>query len=275
MRSRFKFSLPGFGITMGITLTYLGVLIVFPILVLIWKSLGLGWATYFDIMLRVSVLQAFGVSIGCALAAAVLNGFFGFLVAWVHIRYNYFGKKIMDALIDLPFALPTSVAGIALASAFGPTGVLGQFLAELGIHVAYTRVGVVLALTFVGLPFVIRTVEPVLAKLNYEYEEASFCLGAKRWTTFRRVLLPLLFPSILTGMGLSFARALGEYGSVVFISGNLPGQTQIVPLLIMTKLEQFDYAAAMAISTTMLVVAFVVLLMINGFKAWQYRWVVK
>ena len=204
--------------------------------------------------------------------AAALNAVFGLLVAWVLVRYRFFGKKLVDALVDLPFALPTAVAGITLATLYSPSGWIGQFFAPLGIKIAYTRLGVLVALTFIGLPFIVRTVQPILEDLDPEIEEAAASLGANRWQVFWRIILPTLTPALLTGFALAFARALGEYGSVVFISSNIPMKTQIVPLLIMTKLEEFDYAGATALAVVMLVFSFVLLLAINVLQWWTNRY---
>jgi sulfate/thiosulfate transport system permease protein len=217
------------------------------------------------------VLASYKVSFGTALAAAALNAIFGFLVAWVLVRYPFPGRKLIDAMVDLPFALPTAVAGIALTTLYAPNGWLGRPLAALGITAAFTPLGIMIALTFIGLPFVVRTVQPVLQDLEAEVEEAAASLGASRWQTFRRVLLPAIGPALLTGFALAFARAVGEYGSVVFISGNMPMKTEIAPLLIMTKLEQFDYAGATSIGVVMLLVSFVLLFAINALQAWSRR----
>lgn len=255
--------LPGFGLSMGYTLLYLSLLVLLPLSTVFFKTAGLGWESFWQIITDERVIAAYRLSFGTALAAALVNALFGLLVAWVLVRYSFFGKRVIDALVDLPFALPTAVAGIALTTLYSEYGWIGRLLQPLGIHVAYTPLGIMVALTFIGIPFVVRTVQPVLQEMDREMEEAAVCLGASRWRTFVRVIFPELLPSLLTGMALAFARGVGEYGSVVFISGNMPLKTEIAPLLIMTKLEQFDYAGATAIASLMLVVSFLLLLLIN------------
>ena len=255
--------LPGFGPALGFTLTYLGLIVLIPVATLFLRSSGLGWHAFWHTVTAPRVVASYRLSFGAALVAALVNSVFGLLAAWVLTRYRFPGRRLMDALVDLPFALPTAVAGIALTTLYAPSGWVGSRLAPLGIEVAYAPLGVVLALTFIGLPFVVRTVQPVLQDLELELEEAAASLGASRWQTVRRVLLPALAPAILTGFALSFARAIGEYGSVVFISGNMPFRTEVAPLLIMTKLEQFDYAGGAAIAVVMLVSSFGLLLAIN------------
>ncbi len=261
--------LPGFGLSAGITLTLLGLVVLIPLSTLFLKTATLTWAGFLDILQSPRVIASLKLTLGASLIAATLNSFFGFLAAWVLVRYEFFGKKIVDGLVDLPFALPTAVAGITLTTLYSPRGWLGEPLSHLGIKAAFTPLGIVLALTFVGLPFVVRTVQPVLEDMDRGMEEAAATLGANRWQVVRRVVLPVLFPSILTGFTLSFARALGEYGSVVFISGNMPLKTEITPLLIMTKLEQFDYAGATAIAVITLVISFTLILTINLFQWWS------
>jgi sulfate/thiosulfate transport system permease protein len=263
MRVARRSVLPGFGPALGFTLTYLGLIVLIPVATLFVRSSGLGWHAFWHTVTAPRVVASYRLSFGAALAAALINSVFGVLAAWVLTRYRFPGRRLMDALVDLPFALPTAVAGIALTTLYAPGGWVGSRLAPLGIEVAYAPVGVVLALTFIGLPFVVRTVQPVLQDLELELEEAAASLGASRWQTVRRVLLPALAPAILTGFALSFARAIGEYGSVVFISGNMPFRTEVAPLLIMTKLEQFDYAGGAAIAVVMLVSSFALLLAIN------------
>jgi sulfate transport system permease protein len=263
--------LPGFGLSLGFTLAYLSLLVLLPLSTIFVKSAGLGWGGFWEAATTARVLASYKLSFGTALAAAALNAIFGFLVAWVLVRYPFPGRKLIDAMVDLPFALPTAVAGIALTTLYAPNGWLGKPLATLGIRVAFTPLGIMIALTFIGLPFVVRTVQPVLQDLEAEVEEAAASLGASRWQTFRRVLFPAIGPALLTGFALAFARAVGEYGSVVFISGNMPMKTEIAPLLIMTKLEQFDYAGATAIGVVMLVVSFVLLFAINALQAWSRR----
>ncbi|MED1800086.1 sulfate ABC transporter permease subunit CysT [Brevibacillus sp. HB1.4B] len=255
--------LPGFGMTMGYTIIYLSLLVLIPLSVLFLKASAMSWEQFIGTIMDTRVLASIRVSIMTSLFAACLNAVFGVLVAWVLVRYQFAGKRIIDGIVDLPFALPTAVGGIALTSIYAENGWIGQYLAEWGIKVAYTPIGIWVALTFIGLPFVVRTVQPVLQDWDLQMEEAAATLGATRWNTFWRVVLPHLLPAIITGFALAFARALGEYGSVVFISGNMPLKTEIVPLLIMTKLEQFDYAGATAIATVMLVISFVMLLVIN------------
>ncbi len=263
MRLARRSVLPGFGPALGFTLTYLGLIVLIPVATLFVRSSGLGWHAFWHTVTAPRVVASYRLSFGAALAAALINSVFGVLAAWVLTRYRFPGRRLMDALVDLPFALPTAVAGIALTTLYAPGGWVGSRLAPLGIEVAYAPGGVVLALTFIGLPFVVRTVQPVLQDLELELEEAAASLGASRWQTVRRVLLPALAPAILTGFALSFARAIGEYGSVVFISGNMPFRTEVAPLLIMTKLEQFDYAGGAAIAVVMLVSSFALLLGIN------------
>lgn len=255
--------LPGFGMTMGYTIIYLSLLVLIPLSVLFLKATTMSWEQFVGTILDSRVLASIRVSIVASFFAASVNAVFGVLVAWVLARYQFFGKRIIDGIVDLPFALPTAVGGIALTSIYAENGWIGQYLAEWGIKVAYTPLGIWVALTFIGLPFVVRTVQPVLQDWDLQMEEAAATLGATRWNTFSRVILPHLLPAVITGFALAFARALGEYGSVVFISGNMPLKTEIVPLLIMTKLEQFDYAGATAIATVMLVISFVMLLIIN------------
>ncbi|MFG0212622.1 sulfate ABC transporter permease subunit CysT [Brevibacillus porteri] len=255
--------LPGFGMNMGYTIIYLSLLVLIPLSVLFLKASAMSWEQFIGTIMDTRVLASIRVSIMTSFFAACLNAVFGVLVAWVLVRYQFAGKRIIDGIVDLPFALPTAVGGIALTSIYAENGWIGQYLAEWGIKVAYTPIGIWVALTFIGLPFVVRTVQPVLQDWDLQMEEAAATLGATRWNTFWRVVLPHLLPAIITGFALAFARALGEYGSVVFISGNMPLKTEIVPLLIMTKLEQFDYAGATAIATVMLVISFVMLLVIN------------
>ncbi|MCG3174127.1 MAG: Sulfate transport system permease protein CysT [Myxococcota bacterium] len=263
--------LPGFNSGMSLTLLYLGMLVVLPLISLVFKTAELTWDQYLAVVTSPRALHAFWLSFGAAIAGAAVNLFFGLLLAWALVRYEFPGRRLLDAMVDLPFALPTSVAGISLTALFAPSGWLGGLLAPLGIKVAYTVLGVMVAMIFVGLPFVVRSVQPVLEDLSPEIEEAALMLGANRWQTFIRVILPGLWPALLTGFALSFARAVGEYGSVVFISGNMPMKTEIAPLLIMTRLEQFDYPAATAIASVMLAVSFVLLFAINKLQAWSQR----
>ncbi|MBV8373451.1 MAG: sulfate ABC transporter permease subunit CysT [Candidatus Eremiobacteraeota bacterium] len=261
--------LPGFGLTLGFTVLYLSLIVLIPLSVTFWKASALGWNAFWHVVTASRAVASYEVSFGCSLVAAVLNLFFGILTTWVLVRYRFPFKRIFDSLIDLPFALPTAVAGIALTSIYAPSGWLGKPLLALGVHAAYTRIGIVIALTFIGLPFVVRTVQPVLEDLDKELEEAAVSLGAGRWHTFARVLLPTIMPAALTGFALAFARAVGEYGSVIFIAGNMPMRTEITPLLIVTKLEQYDYAGATAIAVAMLVVSFAMLLAINLLQKWS------
>lgn len=255
--------LPGFGLTLGFVLLYMGLLVLLPLSALIAKAAGLGLSEFGRIATDPRALAAYRLSFSTSMAAAVVNVFFGVLVAWVLVRYSFPGRKLMDALIDLPFALPTAVAGIALTAIYAPNGWIGEPLGKLGIQAAFSPLGIFLALTFIGLPFIVRTVQPVLEGLDPSVEEAAAVLGASRITTFSRVILPALYPSILTGFGLAFARGIGEYGSVVFISGNMPLKTEIAPLLIITKLEQYDYEGATVIASVMLSVSFMTLFAIN------------
>jgi sulfate/thiosulfate transport system permease protein len=263
--------LPGFGLSLGFTLSYVCLLVLLPLSGVMMKASGLTWDAFIRAITSERAVAAFQLSVGAALVAALVNATFGLLVAWVLVRYRFPGRRLVDACVDLPFALPTSVAGIALTAVYSPNGWLGQQLAHLGVQVAFTRLGVIVALTFIGLPFVVRAVQPVLEDLDPEVEDASASLGATRWQTFRRVLLPSIAPALLTGFTLAFARALGEYGSVVFISGNLPLRTEVITLLIVARLEQFDYAGATAIASVMLGVSFLILLTINLLQAWTRR----
>jgi len=265
-------ALPGFGLSLGVTLTYLSLVVLIPLSTIAIKTSSMSWSQFWSTISSERAVLSYALSIGASLAAAAINVVFGVALAWVLVRYRFFGRRLVDALVDLPFALPTAVAGIALTATWAPSnGVFGRYLHALGIEAAYSRLGIVIALVFIGLPFVVRTVQPVLAGLDPRVEEAAATLGATRWQTFRRVLLPALRPAIGTGFALAFARALGEYGSVVFISGNRPMQTEITPLLIMTKLEQFDYAGATALACVMLVASFAILIAINVFTWRAHR----
>jgi sulfate/thiosulfate transport system permease protein len=264
-------ALPGFGIAFGYTLLYLGLLVLLPLGALILKASELGPSGLLKLAVEPRVAAALWTSFSLSLAAAVLNAVFGLLVAWVLVRYRFAGSRVLDAAVDLPFALPTAVAGIALAALYAPNGWLGALFAPWGVKIAYTQLGIFIALVFIGLPFVVRTVQPVLADFERELEEASATLGARRWQTVVRVVLPPLTPALLTGFAMAFARAVGEYGSVIFIAGNIPFVSEIAPLLIVTKLEEYDYAAATAIATIMLAISFAILLVINGFQAWSRR----
>ena len=260
--------LPGLSLTLGITLSWLSILLLLPLVALFLKSFTLGPAHFVEAAFARRAIASYELSFGAALVAAAVNGVFGLLVAWVLVRYRFPGRRLLGALVDLPFALPTAVAGIALTAVYANTGWVGKPLAPFGLKLAYNPIGVVIALTFIGLPFVVRTVEPVLADMGRGLEEAAATLGAKRWTIFRRVILPEIFPAVVTGFALAFARGVGEYGSVIFIAGNMPFKSEIAPLLIVTKLEEYDYAGATAIATVLLLSSLVLLLLIN---AWQGR----
>jgi sulfate/thiosulfate transport system permease protein len=268
---RRRFVLPGFGLSLGFTLAYLGLIVLVPLSAAFLKAAGMSWTAFLAAAASPRVMAAYRLSFGASFAAGLVNMVFGLAVAWVLVRYAFPGKRLVDALVDLPFALPTAVAGIALTALYAPNGWVGRWLGPLGLHVAFTRLGVFVALTFIGLPFVVRTLQPVLEELEPEIEEVSATLGASRWQTARRVLLPEILPPLLTGFALAFARALGEYGSVVFISGNMPMRTEIVPLLIITKLEQYDYTGATAIAVVMLMASFLLLLLINLLQKWSRR----
>jgi sulfate transport system permease protein len=265
-------ALPGFNLSLGFTVFYLSLIVLVPLSAVFLRTAGMTWEHFVQAIASPRVLASYRISFGASFVAALLNLVFGLLLAWVLVRYPFPGRKVIDALVDLPFALPTAVAGIALTAVYSKNGWIGQYLEPLGIHVAFTELGVLMALTFIGLPFVVRTLQPVIEELQPEIEEASASLGANRWQTITRVILPELFPALLTGFALAFARALGEYGSVVFISGNMPMRTEIVPLLIITKLEQYDYRGATAIAVVMLVASFVLLLVINLLQKWSRRY---
>ena len=263
MKARSRNVIPGFGLTMGYTIVYLSLIALIPLSTIFLKTSGMGWHRFWTVIVSPRVVAAYELSIGASLAGAIINSIFGFMVAWTLVRYRFPAKSIVDSLVDLPFALPTSVAGITLTAIYAENGWIGRLLKPLGMKVAFTPLGVIVALTFIGLPFVVRTVQPVLQDLERELEEAAATLGASRLQTFRRVIAPALMPAVITGFALAFARALGEYGSVVFISGNMPMHTEVLPLLIMAKLEQFDYQGATAIALVMLVTSFAMLLLIN------------
>ena len=260
--------LPGFKLTLGYTISYLALIVIVPLLTLPARAASAGWSAFWETVTDPRVVASYQLSIGASLAAACVNAVFGLVVAWVLVRYQFPGRRIVDALVDLPFALPTAVAGITLTTLYAPNGWLGALLEPYGIAVAFTRTGVALALVFIGLPFVVRTLQPVIEDLDVEVEEAATSLGATRIDVLRKVILPYLYPAWLTGFALSFARAVGEYGSVVFISVNMPMQTEVSPLLIMTKLEQFDYSGATAIAVVMLTLSFTMLLVINALQRW-------
>ena len=269
-RSR-KSIIPGFGLTMGFTLAWLSLIVLIPLSALFLRAAGLGWSEFLAVGFSERAMAAYRISFGTALAAAVINGVFGLLTAWVFVRYEFPGKRVLNAMVDLPFALPTAVAGIALTALYSPNGWVGQFLDPLGIKVAYTPIGITIALIFIGLPFIVRSVEPVLADVSVDVEDAALSLGARPWQVFLRVILPAILPALLTGFALALARGIGEYGSVIFIAGNMPFKSEIAPLLIVTQLEQYDYAAATAIATVMLLASFAMLLVINVIQAWTRR----
>jgi sulfate transport system permease protein len=263
--------IPGFGLTLGVTLAWLSLIVLIPLAGVFWRSADLGWGEFLAIAASPRTLAALRVSFGAALAAAAVNVVFGVILAWVLVRYDFPGRRLADAMVDLPFALPTAVGGVALTALYAPNGWVGSLLAPLGITVAYTPLGIVVALVFVGLPFVVRTVQPVIAEVEREVEEAAATLGASRLQTLARVVLPTLAPAILTGFALAFARGVGEYGSVIFIAGNLPMVSEIAPLLIVIRLEEFAYPAATAIAAVMLILSFALLLLINLLQAWSRR----
>jgi sulfate transport system permease protein len=263
--------LPGFGLSLGFTLAYLSLIVLIPLSAVFIKSAGMGWQAFLDAATGPRVVASYRLSFGASLLAAAINVVFGLLLAWGLVRYTFPGKKLVDALIDLPFALPTAVAGISLTAIYAKNGWIGQFLDPFGIKIAFTPTGILIALIFIGLPFIVRTVQPILEDLDAEFEEAAASLGATRLQTFRRVVLPTLLPVLLTGFALAFARAVGEYGSVIFIAGNIPFVSEITPLMIITKLEQYDYEGATAVASVMLLVSFVLLLIVNGLQAWTSR----
>ncbi|GAB3628496.1 sulfate transporter [Pandoraea terrae] len=264
-------ALPGFGLTMGYTVAYLSLVVLIPLLAVFVKASSLDWGGIVGAVASPRVLASYRLTFGLSLAAAALNAVFGFVLAWVLVRYAFPGKRFVDALIDLPFALPTSVAGIVLAAIYAPNGWVGRWFAPFGAKIAFTPWGILVALTFIGLPFVVRTLQPVLEAFEREQEEAAACLGASRWQTVRYVIVPAVLPALLTGFALAFARAVGEYGSVIFIAGNIPMVSEITSLLIVTKLEQFDYAGAAALAVVMLLISFVLLLLINTLQWWLQR----
>ncbi|MBC9227954.1 sulfate ABC transporter permease subunit CysT [bacterium SPL81] len=263
--------LPGFGLSLGFTLAYVSLIVLIPLSAVFIKSLGIGWDGLWEILTSERILKSLQLSFSAALIAALVNVIFGLLLAWCLVRYSFPGKRIVDALVDLPFALPTAVAGIALTSLYAPTGWIGQYLSPLGIEVAYTPIGITLALIFIGIPFVVRTVQPVLSDIETELEEAASALGANRYQTITKIILPILFPALLTGFALAFARGVGEYGSVIFIAGNQPYKTEIAPLMIISRLEEYDYAGATTIAVVMLVLSFAILFLINLVQAWASR----
>ena len=263
--------LPGFGITLGFAVAYLSIIVLLPLSALVLRPASLGISGFIGVLMDARVLAALRLSFGAAFIAALVNAFFGLIVAWILVRYEFPFKRVVDALVDLPFALPTAVAGIALATIYAPNGWIGSLFVPLGVKIAFTPLGVLLALIFIGLPFVVRSLQPVLQDFDREVEEAAVSLGASRWRTFRLVILPAIMPALLTGFALAFARAVGEYGSVIFIAGNMPMVSEIAPLLIVSKLEQYDYAGAAAIGVIMLAVSFLILLIINLVQRWSRR----
>lgn len=263
--------LPGFGLSLGFTLAYLSLIVLIPLSAVFFKSFGVGWNGLLEILSSERILKSLQLSFGTALIAALINVVFGSLLAWCLVRYTFPGKRFIDALVDLPFALPTAVAGIALTSLYAPNGWIGQYLTPLGIQVAYTSIGITIAQIFIGIPFVVRTVQPVLADIETELEEAASALGANRWQIVSKIIFPILLPALLTGFALAFARGVGEYGSVIFIAGNQPFKTEIAPLMIISRLEEYDYPAATTIAVVMLVISFVILLLINLIQAWASR----
>lgn len=263
--------LPGFGLSLGFTLAYLSLIVLIPLSAVFIKSLGIGWDGLWEILSSERILASLQLSFSAAIIAALVNVVLGLLLAWCLVRYSFPGKRIIDALVDLPFALPTAVAGIALTSLYAPTGWIGQYLEPIGIKVAYTPIGITLALIFIGIPFVVRTVQPVLSDLETELEEAASALGANRLQIVSKVILPILFPALITGFALAFARGVGEYGSVIFIAGNQPFETEIAPLMIISRLEEYDYAGATTIAVVMLVISFAILFVINLIQAWASR----
>lgn len=269
--AKHKNILPGFNLSLGYTIFYLSLIVLIPLSAAFIKTSTLGLHEFWSIVTTPRVLASYRLTFGASLIAALINAVFGLLTAWVLVRYNFTGKKIFDALVDLPFALPTAVAGIALTAVYSSNGWIGSWLEPHGIKVAFTPLGVVVALTFIGLPFVVRTVQPVLEDLEAETEEAAASLGANRWQTFYKIIFPAVWPALLTGFALAFARAIGEYGSVIFIAGNMPMVSEITPLIIITKLEQYDYAGATAVAVVMLVISFLLLFAINGLQWWFSR----
>ncbi|AMC36013.1 sulfate ABC transporter permease subunit CysT [Janthinobacterium sp. B9-8] len=271
MRFKQPSVLPGFNLSLGYTLFYLSIIVLLPLSALLIKTSSLSWEQFWLIISEPRVVASYKLTFGASLLAALINLFTGLLVAWVLVRYQFYGKRFIDAMVDLPFALPTAVAGIALATIYAPNGWIGQYLEPLGFKIAFTPIGIVIALTFVTLPFVVRTVQPVLQDLEHELEEAACSLGATRWQIFYKVIFPTILPALLTGFALAFARAIGEYGSVIFIAGNMPFVSEITPLMIISKLEQYDYLGATAIAVVMLVVSFALLLLINGLQWWAAK----
>lgn len=271
-KAQHKSALGGFRLTLGYSLAYLSLLVILPLVALVWKAAGLGWEQFWLVVTAPRVVASYKLSFGAALLAAAINSVFGLILAWILVRYRFPGRKLVDALIDLPFALPTAVAGLALTALFSEKGWIGQVLGHSGIKVAFTPLGVLVALVFIGLPFLTRSVQPVLLDLDRSYEEAAATLGASPWQRFRFVIFPALAPAVLTGFALAFARAIGEYGSVIFIAGNIPMVSEITPLMIISKLEQFDYRGATAIASVLLLASFFLLLFINLLQRWSQKY---
>ena len=263
--------LPGFGLSMGYTVFYLSAIVIVPLSMIFFNTIPMGWEPFVNAVTAPRVLASYKLSFSSAFFAAIFDAFAGLLTAWVLVRYRFPGKQFLDALVDLPFALPTAVAGICFATLYSPIGWLGQLLAPLNLQIINTPTGIIIALIFIGFPFVVRTIQPVLEEMEQEIEEAAHCLGATRWQTFTKILLPHLFPALLTGVTLAFARGIGEYGSVIFIAGNLPMKTEIAPLMIMSKLDQFDYAGASAVALVLLCISFSMLLLLNAVQEWQQK----
>ncbi len=264
--------IPGFGLTLGLTITYLCLIVLIPLSGLFFSSFNLSLSEILEIVTDERVVASYKVTFGCSLIAALINLVLGLILAWVLVRYRFPGKRLMDALVDLPFALPTAVAGITLTALYAPNGWIGQYLSKIGIQVAFTPLGIIAALIFVSLPFVVRTLQPVLEDLEEEVEEAAACLGANRWQTFRKVIFPYILPPLITGFAMAFARCIGEYGSVIFIAGNMPFKSEIIPLIIVTKLEQYDYQGATTIAMVMLLASFIMLFIINMLQKWSSRY---
>lgn len=263
--------IPGFGITLGFTLLYLMLIVLIPLSGLFVQTATLSWKEFVAAVTAPRVMHAYYITFGCSLVAALINVVFGMIIVWMLVRYRFPGRQLLDAMVDLPFALPTAVAGIALTALYAPQGWIGQYAEKMGFHIAFTPIGIMIALVFIGLPFVVRTVQPVLEDMDKEIEEAAASLGASRWQTFRFIVLPHISPALLTGFAMAFARALGEYGSVIFIAGNMPMKSEIIPLLIVIKLEQYDQAGATAIALVMLLVSFLLLLVINLIQKWSQK----
>ncbi|MBB3146608.1 sulfate transport system permease protein [Phyllobacterium trifolii] len=271
-RSSQRGILPGFGLTLGVTLLYFVIIVALPLLAMLYKSFNLGWADFWSVVSSERALATYRITIGAAALATVLNAIFGVLLAWVLVRYEFPGRRLLDAVVDLPFALPTAVAGLALVTVFSSNGWFGQYLEPLGIKVAYAPLGIALAMMFTSIPFVVRTVQPVLEDVAADVEEAARSLGATNWQIFARIIWPAIFPAFIAGCSLSFARSLGEFGAIVFISGNLPFETEVMSLLVFIRLDEYDYPAAAALATVMLVTAFVMLFVTNSIQAWQLRY---